>query len=99
MAILYNRVADQLTRGAVSSKLALEQDRLPCGAVADEAPQAHVRNARDDPPLSRGQGEEAAALGQDVVHRQQQLTPTDNRERLDGGDPGPLARRCDLVAP
>ena len=87
LAVGHDLIADQPALGAVGGELAVEQDRLARHAVADEAPQAQVGGARDDAFLARRQVEVAAALGQHVVHHQQDLAPAADGERLDRRHP------------
>src|SRR5262247_3402902 len=62
-------------------------DRLPRDAVTGEARQAHVGRARNDALLARRQGQERAALGEHVIHHQQELAVAADGKGLDRRDP------------
>src|SRR5262245_20241790 len=87
LAGLDDLVADQAAFRAVAFEPPVVLDRLPRDAVAGEARQAHVGGARNNALLARGQGQERAALGEHVVHHQQELAVAADGKGLDRGDP------------
>src|SRR5215813_13102519 len=80
-------VANQPPFRAVAVEPSLVLDRLPRDAVAGEARHAHIRRAGNDALLAGGKGQERAALGEYVIHHQQDLAVTADGKRFDRGDP------------
>src|SRR5205085_3124444 len=69
-------IADEPSLRTVAFKAPLIEDCLARNAISGKARHAHVRRARNDAFLARGQGHEGIALSQYVVHYEQKLAMT-----------------------
>src|SRR5262245_32796071 len=81
-------VADETSFLTVAVDPAAVHDRLARKSITEEARQAQVGHARNDPFLAGGQREIGAGFSQYVIHHQQMLAATADGEGIDHGNPG-----------